>query len=253
MPAEFALNLDFNSKSGERDAFAADFQAMLDRACEKDQGERRTYLGASQLGDECQRRVVYEVTGAPAAPFDGRTLRIFQRGHLYEDIVGRHLGRAGFTIRTFDPRTNKQLGFSQLDGAFKGHIDGVIIHAPSTSGIKELPALWENKALGSKGFTKVKKEGVAKAYPKYADQIVTYQTYMELHAPALFTAICPDTEEIYAELIPYDARRAQEVSDRAASLIAMIRAGETPPRASNDPESFVCRFCRFTAHCWGQQ
>jgi hypothetical protein len=249
MPPEFALNLDFNSKSAGREAYASLFAEIID-SVPTVPDERRTYVGASQIGDECARRIYYEVTGAPRPDHSARTRRIFARGHLYEERMARLLARAGFVIDTEKPGGD-QFGFEVLAGRFQGHVDGVVRSAPSDV-MTALPAIWENKALGSKGFYKLRKDGVEKAYPNYLAQVTAYQGFMDITAPALFTAICPDTEEVYAELIPYDERRFQRIADRVVDIVDAVDIGHTPDRAASEPEAFVCAFCGFRSHCWGQ-
>ena len=43
--------------------------------------------------------------------------------------------------------------------------------------------------------------------------------------------------------MPFDAERAQEWSDRAATIIEATRAGELLPRAYDDPQDWRCRMC----------
>lgn len=245
-----SINLDFNSRTIARASLSERMSARIDNYCEAREEEPRTYLGASQIGDECLRRVQYQVTAAPAKPLEGRTRRIFARGHLYEDRAYNWLTAAGFVISRANA-LGDQHGFSVLGGEFRGHVDGIVMEVPPEFEDEiETRCLWECKALGAKGFAAVKKNGLAKAYPGYADQAVIYQTYMELEHPVLFTVVCPDTEEMHHELVPYDAKRAQEVSDRAAHVVAHIRSGDLLPRVSGDPGGFPCAWCQFQPHCW---
>ena len=42
----------------------------------------RSYLGASQIGEPCLRKVQYGYQKSNGKGFDGKTLRIFRAGHL---------------------------------------------------------------------------------------------------------------------------------------------------------------------------
>lgn len=244
------INLDFNSKAAVRASFSDRMASRIDTYCEPSNEEPRTYLGASQIGDECVRRVQYQVMQAPSKPLEGRTRRIFKRGHIYEDRAHSWLTAAGFLIKRHNV-LGDQFGFKALNGEFCGHVDGIVLEVPPEFEEEvETPCIWECKALGAKGFAAVKKNGLVKAYPGYADQAVIYQTYMDYFSPVLFTVVCPDTEELYHELVPIDDRRAQEASDRAAHIIAHIRSGDLLPRVSGDPAGFPCAWCQFQAHCW---
>lgn len=239
--------LDFNSKHTLSDRFNELIDAAIDRNAKHE--SRREYLGGSAIGEPCARRLQYEYNDAPrdeGSGFPPRTRRIFYRGHQCEDWAARWIRDAGFNLRT--EKHGRQFGFEDCDGRFKGHADGVIIEAPD--GFKA-PALWEHKTLGAKGFNQLKKHGIAKAYPKYAAQVATYQAYFQLaENPAFFTALCADTMAIHLELVPFNQALAQECMDKAANILTACDHGETLPRITDDPTSFYCRFCPFQEVCW---
>lgn len=100
------------------------------------------------------------------------------------------------------------------------------------------------------------KRGVAVSKPVYAAQMAIYQAYMEgtvdgiSRNPALFTAINKDTQEIWFELVPFDAALAQRASDRAVKIIAATEHGELLPGSFNDATHFECKFCSWQERCW---
>jgi len=53
-------------------------------------------------------------------------------------------------------------------------------------------------------------------------------------------------------VIPFNAERAQEWSDRAGNIIAATRADELLPRAYDDPDDWHCRCCPHAEFCWGK-
>ncbi len=176
---------------------------LLDAAlqAERSQQARRRYLGASRLGVPCERALQYEYVDAPVddgAELPGRTLRIFEVGHVMEDLAIRWLRRAGFELYT-QKATGGQFGFSVAGGRIQGHVDGVINGAPASLGMN-FPALWECKTMNDKSWRDTVKQGVAKSKPVYAAQMAIYQAYMESaipgisRNPALFTAINKDSE-----------------------------------------------------------
>ena len=77
--------------------------------------------------------------------------------------------------------------------------------------------------------------------PEYADQMALYQAYLDLPAPALFTAINMDSMELYAAFVPFDKKRAQDASDRAVAIIQDTQAGALRPRISDDEDFWMCR------------
>jgi len=239
------MTLDFNSKNmaGER------MVALIDAALQERQEAKRSYLGASGIGEPCERRLQYEFLGAPldeGAGFSGKTKRIFHRGHMGEEWMADWIRAAGFELRT--AKNGKQFGFEDCDGRFKGHIDGVVTGGPLGFAY---PALWENKVLGAKGWAQLVKHGVAKAYPKYAAQLAIYQAYLQLaDNPAFFTALNADTMEIHVEFVPFDIGLAQSNIDKAARVLSACDHGETLPRAADTSDSFTCKFCPFSGVCW---
>lgn len=212
--------------------------------------ERRKYIGASSIGDECQRKIQYRYLNYPIDPdkeFSARTLRIFQFGHSIEDYAAKWIKDAGFDLRTED-KQGEQFGFAIANGEIRGHIDGVICDGPVAMGY---PALWENKSANDKKFQAFVRMGVAKANPTYATQIALYQTYMDLtENPALFTVVNKNTSEIYYELVPYNAPLAQEASDRAVNILTAAKAGDILPRIAQTKDFFLCKFCEYRETCW---
>lgn len=219
----------------------------------------RQYVSTSGIGRECLRQIQYDYLAVPkdeGRDFEPATLRIFEAGHRGEDVVAAWLRSAGFDLRT-ERRDGRQFGFSVLNGRFKGHIDGCLVGGPAAMGY---PALWENKALGVSSWKDVVKRGVVLSKPVYAAQIALYQAYMDLPAPALFTAMNRDTWEIHCELVPFDAALAQTMSDRAFQVVRASDAQELLPRAAAARTSVVCRGgktadgwhspCSWQDRCW---
>jgi hypothetical protein len=121
----------------------------IDAALEKTRAEqpKRLYLGASELGEPCKRKVILGALDAVRTPLKGRKLRIFEMGHKFEDLVADWIKRAGFWLHTVDPATGKQFEFQTASGRIQGHIDGVIDGGPNMpEGVPDYPWVWENKA-----------------------------------------------------------------------------------------------------------
>ena len=220
----------------------------------------RQYVSTSGIGRECRRQIQYDYLAVPkdeGRDFEPATLRIFEAGHRGEDVVAAWLRAAGFDLRT-ERRDGRQFGFSVLNGRFKGHIDGCLVGGPVAMAY---PALWENKALGVSSWKDVVKRGVVLSKPVYAAQLALYQAYMDLPAPALFTALNRDTWEIHCELVPFDAALAQALSDRAVTILRATDARELLPQHTTNPDHFECRMCSWRGgwhsscswqdRCWG--
>jgi len=185
----------------------------------------RPYLGASIIGHECARRVQFDWWCRPVLA--ARVREIFDRGHHFEKRARQHFVDAGFK---FAPDT--ALAFSAVNGALRGHADGIIIHGPDLPGAYLIyPLVWEHKAVNAKNWRAVERDGLEKTFPQYAAQISLYQAYLDVTNPALFTVTNADTCEWLHFLVPFNAERAQMWSDRAVNIIEATRAGELLPRA----------------------
>lgn len=214
----------------------------------KDAEPRRKYLGGSIVGRDCEREIAYQYYGTPKdadkTGFSGQLYRIFDRGHKGEDRMAEYLRVAGFELVT-ERADGSQFGFRALDGRFSGHIDGVILSNPLG-----LPPnmLWENKILNNKSFGDTYNHGIKKSKPVYYTQVQLYMAYMELDG-CFFTCENADTCEVYGEHITFDAKHAQEMSDRAVRIVQSQRP-EDLPRCSMTPTDYRCKKCDYPARCW---
>jgi len=205
----------------------------------------RPYLGASIIGYECARRIQYSWWAKP--DLSARVREVFNRGHYFEARMRRHLIAAGFK---FAP--DKACAFTAVNGALRGHADGIIIHGPDLpSAYVIYPLIFEHKAVNVKNFRAIERDGLKKTFPQYAAQVSLYQAYLNITNPALFTVTNADTCEWLHLLVPFDAELAQFHSDRAVNIIEATRAGELLPRAFDDPQDWRCRTCSFARRCWG--
>jgi hypothetical protein len=201
----------------------------------------RGYLGASLVGDECSRKIQFEWT--TGSTFPARVHSIFRRGHYFEIESRQQLVDAGFV---FAPA--EALGFVAANGLMAGHADGIVVRVPSEIDFAT-PAVWEHKALNAKNFRAVERDGLAKVFPRYAAQIALYQAFLNVTNPALVSIVNADTCERLHFTIAFDARLAQEASDRAVNIIEATRAGELLPRFDPACEDFRCKMCGHLGRC----
>ena len=248
--------LDFNHQL----KISEKINLLIDKALtiEHSQQTARNYLGASRLGISCNRALQFEYTDTPKDKdqnFTGRTLKIFQAGHVFEELMVKWLRLGGIDLIANKPNGD-QFGFTVAGGKVKGHIDGVIINAPEELNFK-FPMLFECKSLNNKSWNDVVKKGLAVSKPIYAAQIAIYQAYMESSIegisrnPALFAAINKDNAEVHFELVPFDKSLAQKSSNRAVMILRATEAHELLPRITNDSSYFECKFCPWQKRCWG--
>jgi hypothetical protein len=234
--------LDFNRANISESPLSVAINELIERTQPPEENTRQ-YLGASSVGSECLRRAQYDWMVDPQNPT--RTRDIFARGYFLEEIGRQHLIRAGFR---FAPA--EHLRFLAADGMLRGHADGLLIAGPELPGVG-FPCVWEHKGLGSKGWRAIERDGVEKAYPQYAAQVWLYQVYLNItDHPALFTATNADTCERLHLLLPFNAERAQQCSDRAVTVIEATCARELLPRVTDDPTDWHCKMCGHRERCW---
>ncbi len=243
--------LDFNPPENKGDVSKI-INPFIDTAlveANKREPERK-YLGASSLGEPCKRKLQYRYMRTEkdeGKDFDGKTLRIFQVGHNFEELAVAWLVQAGFNLLTHD-KQGRQFGFDTSEGEIQGHVDGIITDGPVAW---EYPFLWECKSANDRKFKEFQSKGVEKANSVYYAQVVVYQAYMGLmNNPALFTVVNKNTQEIYFEKVPFDAKVAQRVSDSAVSILKAVENNELMPRVAAKSDSFLCKWCEFKNKCW---
>lgn len=203
----------------------------------------RQYLGASLIGHACERYLWLGFRLAGREAFDGRMLRLFDRGQREEAVFVAELRGIGCEVHDVDASGN-QFAVEAHGGHFRGHMDGAVL------GILEAPATWhvlEIKTHSAKSFKDLQAKGVMSAKPMHYAQM---QAYMHLTGMtrALYLAVNKDTDEIHQERIEHNAEHAQALLDRAERIIF---GAEPPLRISDDSAWFECKFCHFHGLCHG--
>lgn len=207
---------------------------------------RRPHLGASLIGDSCNRKLWYTFRWAKNPGFDGRMLRLFDRGHRDEEWLASDLRKIGCTVHTVDPVTGKQFRLAHFIKHFGGHFDGSIDGA--VLGVPEASATWhlfEAKTANGKRFRQLLKVGVQKWSPTYWAQLHVYMHVLGLDR-ALFMCVNKDDDDIYTERVKVDHEEAKRQIEKAGLVIF---AAEPLSRISENPSWFECEFCTHVEHC----
>jgi hypothetical protein len=91
------------------------------------------------------------------------------------------------------------------------------------------------------------KKGMRELYPKYWAQAHGYMGKLELDRAA-FIFVCKDDDRMHVERFPFDKAEFERYEARAARIINVCGP---PPRLSDDPAWFSCKFCDFHELCHG--
>jgi len=204
---------------------------------------RRDHIGASALGDPCDRRLAYQYAGIEPDRISGRSLRIFETGHALEALMSRWLRLAGFDLHDVDPNTGRQLEFSVGDDRVRGHVDAVITSGPNIG--PTYPLLWEAKSLNSAGWTDLTNRGLRESKPGYFAQVQIYLSEFKLGA-CLLTALNKDTGALYHEIVESDPGLGQWFVARGIRIADIVDSGALPDRTSDTSQ---CRGCSWLSPC----
>jgi len=230
---------------------------MLSRDLEQHTAEKyddgfRRHLGASQIGDVCDRRLWYVFRWAAKEVYKdkfgvdnkGRMLRLFNRGHLEEVRIIEWLRGMGHEVT--DKIDGKQIRINSQEGHFGGSCDGII----KFGGIYyNLPTmLLEFKTSGDKAFQKLIVEGVRKAKPQHYAQMSVYGKSLKLEY-ALYICVNKNDDTVHMEMVPLDWQLAGQLDAKAQKL---IYAQVPPVRISENSAYFECKYCSFAPICHGQ-
>ena len=203
----------------------------------------RPHMGASTLGEKCERRLWLMFRWAVRDTFPGRVLRVFRRGHREEETVVEDLRAIGMKVRA----TGREQTRLEFGSHVAGSVDGII-----TAGVPEAPKkahVLEIKTHSKKSFEAVEKEGVEKSQPKHFTQMQVYMRGTGVDR-ALYVAICKDDDRMYTERVRLDPEHADRAIERGKRIAT---SDEMPPPISTDPTWYECKWCPAHDLCHGSK
>ena len=246
----------------ERKKLVLQMQTDIDQFCRKEfADDPRTHLGASIIGNDCQAYAWNTFRWLKFQEFDGRMLRLFNRGHEEEARFVRWLVGIGFEVREIDPETQKQFRISGAKGHFGGSLDAMM-KPPERYNIPAELLIWlgEFKTHNEKSFAKlagpknhytkasemrVGGEGVVKSKPQHYKQMCSYGRAYNFKF-GLYCAVNKDTDELYFEIVELDFLEADDLFRKAENIVF----SQTRPAKIAQTESFFdCKFCDFVGIC----
>lgn len=204
---------------------------------------------ASSIGKECLRASFYSFRWvSPLDEIDGRLARLFITGDLQEERFTDELREAGLIVvdrdhdNLDDDGNPRQIGVSFADGHGYGYLDGEVAGVPEAP--KKVHVL-EYKTHSEKSFKQLENVGVEEAKPEHYVQMQIYM-HVRKRDRALYLAVNKNDDSLFADRIPYDWKAAQIAIDNASRIVFRP---DPPPRISDKPDFFVCRFCDHHAVC----
>jgi len=222
-------------------------QAIYSHYEKKNSSEKpRPYIGWSSIGRPCDRELWLKFRAAFNDGVEGRIARLFDTGHREEDRVLNELKAIGCTVHSRDSKTGKQFAVQSHGGHMRGHADAVV------SGLPEDPKtvhLVDVKTINHKKYAQLLKVGMKTLIPAYYAQGQGYMGHLGL-TRAMFIFICKDSDSIHCEFFDFDQSEFEKYEKKAGRIIFADRA---PPRLSEDPSWFECKFCSANDLCHGSK
>jgi CRISPR/Cas system-associated exonuclease Cas4 (RecB family) len=187
----------------------------------------RPHLGASQMGNGCDRALWLGFRWAVAPNHAGRVQKLFTRGHREEEIIINDLKKAGYEITGQQTRINF---YSHVSGSVDGFINGKLL---------------ECKTMSKKYFDALEKDGIYKTKYEYYVQVQMYMHALKIDE-AVFIVVCKDNDAVYVEIVKYDKDVAEKAINRAIRIVNYVRMPEPV-------DDFTCKFCDYNDLCKGSK
>lgn len=217
----------------------------------------RTYLGGSQIGDGCSRKLWYDFRWVKKfssvnknIDSTSRILRLFNRGHIDEERVVLWLKEAGFDISEGEVKPDGEIWQHEktaIEDHFKCHIDG-IVRFPDKYEIEDHLLLEVKTFKQDKKWSSLFSDGVRRTEEKYYFQMCVYG-YLFGFNYALFIAVNKNNDEIYTEIVKLSSNLGKELLEKAASVI-FSPPDSPPPKIAQNPAFFKCSYCNYKEICY---
>lgn len=125
-----------------KSTFAHDIVSRIDGGyADETEGEARSYIGASVVGNDCNAYLQFSLRGFDNDPPDPRLKRIFRDGHRIEDAVVKDLRKAKLNVIENDPMTGKQHRREWLGGHVVCNADGLISDPAEGDAVLEIKSM----------------------------------------------------------------------------------------------------------------
>ena len=215
-----------------------DIENMYERS-QKDEDYYPT-LRASQIGDECSRKLWYRLRWAlKPKKWSGRMIRLFETGKKEEDRIIQNLKDAGFDV-LFQQKEILPLSNSSLTGSIDGQIPLTI-----REGEQEF-YLIEIKTHNDINWKSWNRYGVEISHPKHFGQICTYLTGLDLKK-CIYISLNKNTDEIGFEEINKDDEKCKKILKKASDI---VYSEDIPLRILDKKNLWMCKLCEFNNICY---
>lgn len=227
----------------DRKKLAERIKADIDAYCvQKFDEPPRAHLGASIIGKKCQRELVYGFRHMHRKRFDGRMLRLFNRGHKEEFRFVEWL--RGIEAKVWElSEDGKQFRMSYVDGHYGGSLDGIAVMPERY--MLDFPFLLEMKTHNDRSFKRLVKDSVRMAKPEHWQQMCNYGYSYELQY-AIYMAVNKNDDDLHIEVLELDHNVGKANVEKAMSTVG---ADTLPPKIAANPSYDSCKYCDMSGIC----
>lgn len=212
----------------------------------------RSYLGMSGLGHGCLRKLWSDWRWLNLSNKKAEVLLKFDDGFASEDITAARIRVAlpEATLITHKPN-GEQVGFIDLCGHLRGHIDGTALGLPE---FEDEWVIWEHKCsdrvVANKLERGILKHGMHCALEQwnwvYYCQAILYMYYSKLDHHFMTVSHSGSRAYIYV-ITPADNKLAETLIEKASMVIA---SDKPPEKISDKRDFFMCNMCDNQPTCF---
>lgn len=211
----------------------------------------RYYLGASGVGEDCERKSWYDFRHAKFNEWQAYNVKAIEEGFRSEDVMIDRFKNAGFQLQ--HEHTNPegklvQYGFKDLGGWFRGHRDGKLWNIEGIGN-----AIWEAKAteswldLNKAIIDHGEHNALEKWKPVYYTQAQLYMGYDGVQDHIL-TACNPGSTRYAIVHTKFNEHHFKNTKRKAERIIT---SDEPPDREYSNEDFYKCKYmCNSHTICW---
>lgn len=201
--------------------------------------ELRQYIGASSIGNKCNRAIWYGFVGEKQSELKPELMTAFDVGKRLESLILDYMDFSNLNV-VRPTKNNNYLFFQDSDVLeFQGHADGILILPGGERAIVEI------KTAKSSSFAKFKSKGLRLWQEQYFSQLQSYLG-MSKYSKGVLIAINKDSSEIHHEWVEYDDIYYSELKTKASSI---AKSKEPPDRINKSPLFYTCNMCCYKEIC----
>ena len=202
-----------------------------------DDGHRR-HLGASEIGNSCNRYLWYKFRWMFHFSAEPRMYRLWQRGHREEVWFIQMLLWAGWTVIDRDPDTGKQLRVNAVEGHFGGSMDAIGLPPARYNWPYWMLLEFKTNKTGDK-WNKLEAQQFQRAKPLHWSQTAVYGLLKGLYHVAYFN-VNKDDDRLHIEVQPIDMEQGRKELQKAEFVILSQTA---PQKLHQNPAMYECKYC----------